>query len=100
VGVPNVGVGAPFRCRSALNALEAAGADTVEPGAAPLNKALTQCHNVAEWVGGLYAAPGALGYSSAADLNDETVTNDLQTVCAGGPHTPTCNDARKRGLLD
>jgi hypothetical protein len=86
-------------CTSALAALEAAGADAVEPGEPVVTKALTDCGNVAGWIGGLDAVPGALGYGSASELTDETLINDLQVVCAGSPHTATCNDARSRSLL-
>jgi hypothetical protein len=63
-------------------------------------RALTACRDVAEWIGGLDAVPGALGYSSPSELNDETVINDLQVVCSGSPKTPTCKDAQRRGLLE
>lgn len=83
-----------------MEALEVAGADSLEPDAAPVRKTLTACRDVAEWLGGLYAVPGALGYTSGKDLNDEAVTGDLQSLCAASPRTATCKDAKNRGLLD
>ena len=86
-------------CLQAMSALEDAGADTLEPSDPAVTKTLRACRTVAEWRGGLEAVPGALGYDSPVELNDQVLTNDLQVVCIGNRGTPVCKEALRKKLL-
>lgn len=86
-------------CLQAMSALEEAGADTVEPSDPAVSNTLKACRTVAEWRGGLEAVPGALGYDSAEDLNEQVLKNDLQVVCIGNLGTPVCKEALRKELL-
>lgn len=85
-------------CLQALSSLQEAGADTVEPGNPALNKALTDCQDVAQWRGGIESIPAALGYTSK-DINAQLIADDLEIVCMGELNLPVCSDAIRLGVL-
>lgn len=71
-----------------------------EPGstvAEPLIVAtLSECGNAGEWMGALRQFPAAMGYRSAAVVDEISI----QSACYGYETTPTCSDAAARGMLD
>lgn len=89
---PPVAVGPSADCIYAMVALEKAGADTLEVDAPEILATLRQCKSASDWLAGLHAVPGALGYTPS-DLSPELARLDLEILCGGNTVLPACADA-------